>query len=172
MDAISLIITGAFAGLAGAGVVLFMLLRGLKGKSVFGQQILGDLSAIITQSLQATGNEEPGQLMDEVESNILNLFDDFMATKLTQKMPVLSMFIDDKLIDEIRVVFRDEMKVNLPNLLKKNMGSQQVAGLLDGVMQQVVRQIQTNMLKPAMLLLGLAIVCGAIIGLLASVVLG
>jgi hypothetical protein len=55
------------------------------------------------------------------------------------------------------------MKVHLPRLLKKNMGSQQVSGLLDNLMQQVLQKVQSNMIKPAFLLLALAAVCGAAI---------
>ncbi len=102
------------------------------------------------------------------QQQILIVFDDFMANKLTQKMPVLSMFIDEKLIDEIRVVFHAEMEESLPILIQNALKNEQNTENLDEVIDTISSFLMKKLRKPAILIIALSIVFGAILGEIVS----
>ena len=45
--------------------------------------------------------------------------DDFFNNKLTQKMPMIAMFIGNKTIDQLKEVFIEELKLMFPELVQK-----------------------------------------------------
>ena len=45
--------------------------------------------------------------------------DDFFNHKLTQKMPMIAMFIGNKTIDQLKEVFIEELKLMFPELIQK-----------------------------------------------------
>ena len=100
MDAITFgIVVGATAGFLG-GLLNTLLWRYILNHTHFaGIQLHEGFSEMIQSALQADNNTNKLDGFAALEKNILTLFDDFMVNKLTTKMPVLSMFIDDKLID-------------------------------------------------------------------------
>lgn len=61
------------------------------------------------------------KLMPYIEQHI----DDFLRVKLAEKMPVISMFIGDKTIQELKTVFTAELQQLFPVIMKNYMGQLQ-----------------------------------------------
>lgn len=59
--------------------------------------------------------------ISDMKSEILLQFDDFMQNRLIIEMPVLKMFVDDLLIQELKLVFEKELETILPSVILKNM---------------------------------------------------
>jgi hypothetical protein len=55
------------------------------------------------------------QLMPYIDHHL----DDFFKNKLSQKMPIISMFVGDKTVTELKGVFMDELQLIFPELLNK-----------------------------------------------------
>lgn len=65
-------------------------------------------------SLKITDPENIEKLMPFVEEHI----DHFLRVKLVEKMPVISMFIGDRTIGELKGVFMEELKTLFPALMQ------------------------------------------------------
>ncbi len=82
------------------------------------------LQAILTEFMQQFNTElvaENFSLRVDVQKEILLHFDEFMRTKLLTAMPVFKMFIDDKLIEELKIVFTEELLSVLPSIISKQL---------------------------------------------------
>ena len=119
-----LIIAGAAAGLVGGLVNLFLWYLTLTKKKLFGTSVHKGFAATLKETIDSLPDHIDTSNLKAIEQRILDIFDEFMSKKLIEKMPVLSMFIDEKLINEIRTIFRHEMEVHLPNLLKDKIVSE------------------------------------------------
>lgn len=115
------ILTGALAGSAGGVVNLLLWMRTLRHTRIMGIPLHKGFAHTVSRTLEELPEQLDARNMQHVQIEILQLFDNFMAHRLTQKMPVLGMFMDDKLIAEIREVFREEMETHLPKLLMDNL---------------------------------------------------
>lgn len=86
------------------------------------QQIAENLGRIVGQELlsfndieqKITGNNNLESIYPEIEKHI----DYFLHNKLKETMPVISMFIGNKTVDQLKEVFMNELKSMLPGLLK------------------------------------------------------
>ena len=58
-----------------------------------------------------------GKVMPQIEAHI----DEFLRVKLPQQMPVISMFIGDKTINELKSVFLSELETLFPIIMKNYM---------------------------------------------------
>lgn len=131
-------ITGFICGIGASAVNTFLHHRSLKKQLNFAiskgelrhytdqKTIAGDITGIIQT--------------DTIKSDILELFDNFMAHQLTAKMPVLNMFMDDKLIAEIRVIFHDEMESHLPALMQKNLLNDEMLVTFSGLIKSAFKK--------------------------------
>ncbi len=64
-----------------------------------------------------TSPENIQKLMPDVEEHI----DHFLRVKLKEVMPMISMFIGDKTVNELKTVFMSELETLFPQILKKYM---------------------------------------------------
>jgi hypothetical protein len=167
MDAITFgIVVGATAGFLG-GLLNTLLWRYiLKHTHFAGIQLHEGFSEMIQSALQADNNTNKLDGFAALEKNILTLFDDFMVNKLTTKMPVLSMFIDDKLIEEIRVIFRDEMSANLPQLLQNTATTKTGSDMMDNMSKHIIQHVSGKLKRFVFLFIAIATFVGAITGLI------
>lgn len=111
------------------------------------------------------------KLMPYIEQHI----DDFLRVKLAEKMPVISMFIGDKTIQELKTVFTAELQQLFPVIMKNYMGHLQkdldlekiviekVAGFSSDKLEQVLTSIMSKEFRFVEMLGG---VLGFLIGLL------
>ncbi len=111
---------------------------GKLGKLV-GEELLSfkDISSKITNP------ENVEKLMPVVESHI----DHFLRIKLAEKMPVISMFIGDKTISELKSVFMEELKTLFPVLMESYMTNLQQDLDLEQIVTQKVAAFSSDKLE-------------------------
>lgn len=100
--------------------------------------------------------------ISDMKSEILLQFDDFMQNRLIIEMPVLKMFVDDLLIQELKLVFEKELETILPSVILKNMQ----ATLSENSRQEFIKiaweKIRKKMLKTEIFKLFLFLMIGLI----------
>jgi hypothetical protein len=164
MDAVAFIafvLFGAAVGLISGLVNILLWKRTISHNSIFGIKVHNGFGGMLQEILNDFAATDIAQL----ESKILALFDNFMATGLTQKMPVLNMFIDEKLIDEIRVVFHAEMSANLPQLLKSGLSGSANTNGIDAIASKAMQRIFKRYSKHIVIYLLIGTAAGALLGM-------
>lgn len=111
------------------------------------------------------------KIMPHVEGHI----DQFLRVKLAEQMPVISMFIGDKTINELKSVFMTELETLFPVIMQKYMGSLQeqldlekiviekVAGFSSDKLEHILNSIMAKEFRFVEIIGG---VLGFLIGLL------
>ncbi len=160
----AIILFGACVGFFGGLVNLLLWKRTLRNKNVFGIKVHDGFENAINKVLSNASNDLAPDIK-KLEAKILDLFDNFMATGLTQKMPVLSMFIDEKLIDEIRVIFHAEMSANLPQLLKSGLATNDKNTGIGAIAAKAMDKVFKQYTKHAIIYLLIGAAIGALLGL-------
>ena len=133
-------ITGFISGIAGSGLNAFLNYRALNAQLSV-QKTGTQFQNFLSEQIHSGGNKSTFIQIDQIKSDILNLFDNFMSHQLTAKMPVLNMFMDEKLISEIRVVFHDEMESHLPGLMEKNLLNENSISAITGLLQSSINKL-------------------------------
>jgi uncharacterized membrane protein YheB (UPF0754 family) len=120
---------------------------------------------------KVTNAENIEKLMPVVETHI----DQFLRVKLAEKMPVISMFIGEKTISELKSVFMEELKTLFPSLMESyiinlqkdldlaQMITQKIATIPSDQIEQLLYSIMGKQLR---FLKAMGAVLGFMIGLL------
>lgn len=101
--------------------------------------------------------------VDNLRSDILNQFDDFMQNRLTVAMPVLKIFVDDALILELKSVFEKELTSILPEVIHKNFSTQVLHNALHA---QLSKRVKTKLVFFFLLIILLSLFVGVMFMLL------
>ena len=143
------------------------------------KQFAEKLGKLVSEELLSFGDIEEKitdpaniqKLMPVVEEHI----DRFLREKLRQQMPMISMFIGEKTINELKTVFTNELETLFPVIMKSYMNSlqqeldlekivvQKVAGFSSDKMEQVLNSIMSKEFRFVEIIGG---VLGFVIGLL------
>lgn len=110
-----------------------------------------------------------GQL-DQLMPTLDDKLDDFFRNRLAEKLPMISMFIGDKTIQQLKTVFLDELRNIFPELIQsfsKNMQKE----LIDQLEYQTLEKIKIACFKATAPLRVLAIFIGLIWGIVAYLIL-
>jgi len=91
--------------------------------------------------------------------------DDFFNNKLTQKMPMIAMFIGNKTIDQLKEVFIEELKLMFPELVQKLLNGS-VIELESALNQKWKRTLEIVLLKATIKLRIAAFFLGFLWGIL------
>lgn len=83
------------------------------------------------------------KVMPVVDEHIEN----FLKTKLSVSMPMLSMFIGEKTIAQLKGVFMEELQILFPELMKNYMGTLQQQLDLEKIVQQKVEAFSSDKLE-------------------------
>lgn len=83
------------------------------------------------------------QLMPQIDAHI----DHFLRVKLADQMPVISMFIGDKTIQQMKSVFMAELKELFPGIMKTYMGNLQRDLDLEKIVVDKVKGFSTDKLE-------------------------
>jgi len=157
--------TGAIAGCAGALINALITQQMLRSKNITSS----DNNSAIKNYLTELSGAPEAHHFEKVKLDILTIFDNFMSNKLTEKMPVLKMFIDEQLIKEIREVFHQEMEANLPQLFKENFSPEKNAGLISSFIGHAIKETLKTYRRKVIQSAVVAAVAGAVIGMGLSV---
>jgi uncharacterized membrane protein YheB (UPF0754 family) len=90
-----------------------------------------------------TNPENIEKVMPVVETHI----DHFLRVKLAEKMPVISMFIGDKTITELKGVFMEELKTLFPTLMETYINNLQQDLDLEQIVTQKVAAFSSDKLE-------------------------
>ncbi len=87
--------------------------------NLFGYKWEGALYPLVQQwSLdQLLGQDQMGKQLDQVMPFIEDKLDDFFRNKIGEKLPMISMFIGDKTISQLKSVFMEELSNLFPTLI-------------------------------------------------------
>lgn len=96
-----------------------------------GRLLLSRLSRELPLQLQSLMDDE------SVQRSIKDKFDDFVRLRLGQALPVLNMFIDDKLIEELKPVFMEEVTRGIPDLAGNDRIVRKMRNILSARMQKI-----------------------------------
>lgn len=83
------------------------------------------------------------QLMPQIDAHI----DHFLRVKLADQMPVISMFIGDKTIQQMKAVFMTELKELFPGIMKSYMGNLKRDLDLEKIVIEKVKGFSTDKLE-------------------------
>ena len=123
-------------------------------------QIAASLGRIVGQELLSFGDieqkitdpENVQKILPHIDAHI----DDFLRHKLKKSMPVISMFIGEKTIQELKSVFMKELEELFPLVMKNYIGnmkndldlerivSEKVAGFSSDRLEEMLNQILTK----------------------------
>jgi len=136
-----------------------------------GQWVGKELFSFAEIESKVTNPENLEKLKPEIEKHI----DDFLRERLPKVFPVISMFIGDKTINQLKGAFLNELEELFPVLMKNYMNKleqdidiekmvrEKIAGLSSQKLERILRQSAKKELRQ-LLLAGAAI--GFVIGLL------
>jgi uncharacterized membrane protein YheB (UPF0754 family) len=117
-----------------------------------GQVVSNDLISFVDIESQITDPENLQKLKPEIENHI----DDFLRNRLKDTFPLISMFIGDKTINQLKEAFLMELEELFPVLMKKYMVTMQdkldlekivtekVATLSSGKLEDILHKITKN----------------------------
>lgn len=165
------IVLGAMAGFVGGIINMFLWRQTLRNKKIFGIKLQQGFSEVLKESFDSTIQQPGLGKLDKIQENIIKLFDDFMANKLTQKMPVLSMFIDEQLISEIRVIFHAEMEESLPKLLEEKLNFTDKSSDISLILQSSIDKIIKKYTRQALFYLLIGVIGGGVVGFLFAIII-
>ena len=129
--------------------ILGIMFQGIFPKNQ--QQFAAKLGKLVGEELlsfkdissKITNPENVDKLMPFVEEHI----DHFLRVKLAEKMPVISMFIGDKTIGELKIVFMEELKTLFPSLMQNYMTNLQQDLDLEEIVTQKVTAFSSDKLE-------------------------
>lgn len=136
-----------------------------------GKLVSSELLSFKEIEQKITSPENVNKLMPFVESKV----DEFLRIKLSDAFPVISMFIGESTIQQLKGIFMDELKVIFPQVINNHMKhleseldlekivSEKVAGFSSDKLESILNQIMSKEFRFVEIIGG---VLGFIIGLL------
>ena len=180
----------AFTGWTAIKIALKLLFRPLKPHKIPGltlqgvfpkhrQKIaikIGQIAATEFSSFSGLEQKisDPGN-MEKIKPLIETHIDDFLRNKLKEQMPMISMFIGDKTIDTLKVVFMQEIESLFPQVMQQFAGNlkndldieQMVVSKISGISSE---KIELLLYKSLAKEFRMAACLGAAIGLLIGLI--
>ncbi|MEP7372828.1 MAG: DUF445 domain-containing protein [Chitinophagaceae bacterium] len=180
----------AFTGWITIKIVLKLLFRPLRPRKITGltlqgvlpkykQEIAVKFGQIAAKEFSSfSGLEQkishPGS-MEKIKPLIETHIDDFLRNKLTKQMPMIGMFIGDKTINTLKVIFMQEIETLFPQVMQQFAGNlkndldieQLVVSKISAVSSEKIESIlHKNLAKEFRMVAGLGVLIGLLIGLI------
>lgn len=108
-----------------------------------GRMVSNELLSFADIEAKITNPANLQKVMPLVETHI----DDFLRKKLAESMPVISMFIGDKTIEQLKTVFMAELQTLFPQLLGNYMQQLQTELDLEKIVTEKVAAFSTEKLE-------------------------
>ena len=157
---------GAFAGWLVSYLSIKILISPSVPKSFFGIQFQGILpknQKKIAGTLGKLANEEIKPYISELETKITSVsnidkmmpfvekhIDHFLRVKLAERMPVISMFIGESTIAELKSVFIEELQSLFPELMKNYIDGMKEDLDVEKLIATKIEAVQINKLEAFM----------------------
>ena len=122
-----------------------------------------DLNSLIKEE-QLTGQ------LDQLMPTLDHKLDDFFRNRLAEKLPMISMFIGDKTIQQLKSVFMDELRNMFPELIH-SFASNMQKDLLNQLEEQSLEKLKKAAFKATAPFRKLALIIGLIWGIVAYLIL-
>ena len=110
-----------------------------------------------------------GQL-DQLMPTLDHKLDDFFRNRLAEKLPMISMFIGDKTIQQLKDVFMEELSNMFPELIQSFARNMQ-KDLIHQLEEQSIEKMKISAFKATAPLRKLALVIGLVWGMVAYLIL-
>jgi len=155
-------VISAFIGWFTNWIAIKMLFHPREPKKILGIRFQGIFPKNQYQFAQKLGALVSNELLSfkDIESKITNPsniqkvmpiveehIDHFLRVKLAEKMPVISMFIGEKTIGELKAVFLQELQTLFPQLLSSYMGNLQADLDLEKIVTDKVAAFSSDKLE-------------------------
>lgn len=139
-----------------------MLFHPRNPKNIFGYKLQGIFPKRQEQFAQKLGKLVSEELLsfDEIEKKITNPenlksilpqleshIDHFLRVKLSNAMPMISMFIGDKTIEKLKSVFLEELEELFPKIMKQYTGSLKSQLDLEQIVTEKVKGFSSDKLE-------------------------
>jgi uncharacterized membrane protein YheB (UPF0754 family) len=108
-----------------------------------GKLVSAELLSFQDIESKITNPDNINQLMPQIDAHI----DHFLRVKLADQMPVISMFIGDKTIQQMKSVFMTELTELFPGIMKSYMGNLQRDLDLEKIVIEKVKGFSTDKLE-------------------------
>ena len=108
-----------------------------------GKLVSAELLSFDDIESKITNTDNIDQLMPQIDAHI----DHFLRVKLADQMPVISMFIGDKTIQQMKSVFMTELKEIFPGIMKSYMGNLQKDLDLEKIVVEKVKGFSSDKLE-------------------------
>ncbi len=108
-----------------------------------GKLVSNELLSFKDIESKITNQDNIDKLMPFLEQHI----DHFLRVKLSEKMPVISMFIGEKTITDLKAVFIEELKLLFPQLMKNYVNSLENDLDLEQIVTKKVSQFSSDKLE-------------------------
>ncbi len=157
---------GAFAGWLVSYLAIKILISPSVPKNFFGIQFQGILpknQKKIAGTLGKLANEEIKPYISELETKITSVsnidkmmpfvekhIDHFLRVKLAERMPVISMFIGESTITELKSVFIEELQSLFPELMKNYIDGMKEDLDVEKLIATKIEAVQINKLEAFM----------------------
>ena len=178
-------ILSAFIGWVTIRISIWLLFHPLQPKNLAGLTFHGAWPSNREKIAHEIGNYAASLLspekisqkisFDEIRPLIEQHMDHFLRHKLQEQMPMIATFIGDKTIQQLKLIFIQEIELLFPEIISKMAGSADGAGNLDLLISQKIASIPQvsieqafdNKLRPA---LKKAALIGGLIGLFTGMI--
>jgi uncharacterized membrane protein YheB (UPF0754 family) len=115
------------------------------------QQFAEKLGKLVSNELLSFNDIEQkitsSQNLDKIMPHIEGHIDKFIKHKLNDVFPMLSMFVSEKTLDELKVGFMNELRAIFPDVMKKYMGNLQNDLDLDKIVTKKVQGFSSDKLE-------------------------
>lgn len=108
-----------------------------------GKLVADELLSFSDIEQKITNPENLKQVLPQVEAHI----DHFLRVKLSDSMPVISMFIGDKTIDKLKSVFMEELEILFPKMIKDYAASLKSQLDLEQIVSEKVKAFSSDKLE-------------------------
>ena len=108
-----------------------------------GKLVAEELISFSEIEQKVTDPENLKEILPHVESHI----DEFLRVRLSKAMPMISMFIGDKTINELKKIFMEELENIFPQVMKEYMAKLQQQLNLEQMVAEKVKAFSTDKLE-------------------------
>lgn len=108
-----------------------------------GKLVAEELISFSEIEQKVTDPENLKEILPHVESHI----DEFLRVRLSKAMPMISMFIGDKTINELKKIFMEELENIFPQVMKEYMAKLQQQLNLEQIVAEKVKAFSTDKLE-------------------------